>query len=684
MSHVKVWRVILAALSVTFLAVAVSAAEIHVAAQLGDLGRVRELLEGDPSLLEEKDEAGSTPLIVACSGGQMEVARYLIGIGADINAGDNEDSRAIHLAGVSGNTELIGYLLDLGMEVDTRDENGMTALLFAGYRGQKKAVEYLISRGADIGAATNGGGTLMHAASYSGNMELLEMLLANGANADLPPDQYGNTPLAAAAARCREEVVRLLIEEGAPIEPAYGGANSPMLAAAWLGCNSVIEMLIGSGGRVDVVDEGGGIPLDVAAIAGHGETVKLLVDNGADVNHRAGNGKTPLLWASHSGNTEIVEFLLSKGALQNIADDEGTTPLIEAAQEGHAESVALLLAAGADVDARQPQKGWTALHFAATCGYGDIAEMLIEAGAEVDVKDNGGMTPVYYASLYGNRSAAGCLEAHKCKSVKCENNFGSCKQLTTNMKEGEAYVWYLGHSGWAVRTKSSLMVFDCSETGRKPDEPCISNGYIVPREVAGLNVTVFASHAHADHYSKHILGWRGAIDGIDYVMGFPCDDLDDYILALPGKTLEHEGMKISTIESNDSGVGFLVEVDGVRLFHAGDHANRKRDFSGPYTGEINRLANDSGNIDLAFLPVTGCGFGDQEAVKLGVFYALKKLEPAFFFPMHGGKRSARYAEYEKEAREMGFKSRTVCAEGPGARFHFARDEDGTFVLSMRE
>ena len=144
-----------------------------------------------------------------------------------------------------------------------------------------------------------------------------------------------------------------------------------------------------------------------------------------------------------------------------------------------------------------------------------------------------------------------------------------------------------------------------------------------------MNVTVFASHVHGDHYSKHILEWQGKIDGLDYVMGFPCEDMEDYILAGPRETLEHEGMRIATIESNDSGVGFLVEVDGVRIFHAGDHANRLRDFSGPYCAEIDYLAGNFGDIDLAFMPVSGCGFGDQEAVKMGVFYALEKLDPKY-------------------------------------------------------
>jgi L-ascorbate metabolism protein UlaG (beta-lactamase superfamily) len=379
-----------------------------------------------------------------------------------------------------------------------------------------------------------------------------------------------------------------------------------------------------------------------------------------------------------------VGKLLEKGAETDVAGDDGVTPLILTVREGHSEAAALLIDAGAEVNAAEKQRGWTALHLASACGYSDIAGRLMDAGADVDLKDNGGMTPVYFASKYGNRSSADCLKAHGCKPVKCEKNFGSCNQLTNTMKNGEAYVWYLGHSGWAVRTKNRLLVFDCWENGRKPDEPSISNGYIVPDEVAGLNVAVFATHTHGDHYSKHILEWKDMIEGVDYIMGFQCDDLDDYVYAPPRESLELEGMKISTIESNDSGVGFLVEVDGVTIFHAGDHANRQRDFSGPYTAEIDYLADGFDSIDLAFLPVSGCGFGDQEAVKKGVFYALEKLDPAVFFPMHNGKHPTRYEEYRKETAELGFTCETACAAAPGDRFHFGRRKDGTAVVTAQK
>ena len=49
-------------------------------------------------------------------------------------------------------------------------------------------------------------------------------------------------------------------------------------------------------------------------------------------------------------------------------------------------------------------------------------------------------------------------------------------------------------------------------------------------------------------------------------------------------------MTVRTIESNDSGVGFVVEADGVVIFHPGDHANRVAGTLEGYREEIDRLA----------------------------------------------------------------------------------------------
>ncbi|HUV37347.1 MAG TPA: ankyrin repeat domain-containing protein [Patescibacteria group bacterium] len=649
-----------------------AAGEIHKAADSGDLAAVRDLLEKDAALLESRDGDGSTPLHIACIKGHLDLARYLLGEGADPLAGDNENSTPLHVAAIGGNTAVTQLFLDRNIDVDIRDDNGMTPLLFAGNRGQREMIDFLLSKGADINARDTSGGAMIHAASYSGNVDLLSSLIAGGADVNVGPDRYGNTPLAGATYRCHTDAARFLLDNGADPNPTGENVQLPLEIACIRNCEETLALLLEKGARADGIGNKTGGPIISAALEGRTSLVRTLVDHGADVNVRTEFGWTPLNAAAHSGDPEIITMLLDRGADPSVTRDDGATPLMAAVSKGHSEAARILAARGSDLSAADRSYGWTALHCAAIRGYADIAEDLIAAGADVNAKDADGKTPLYYASKHGNAGCADCLKNHEGKAGTCEENYAPSKQLGMQIKDGEAYVWHLGHSGWAVKTKNNLLVFDCWESGRKPDEPGIANGVLTPDEMAGRNVTVFVSHAHGDHYFPQIMEWKESVPGIRYVFGFEPEDVENYVFAGPRRMVTVGDLKIATIESNDSGVGFLVETDGVRIFHAGDHANRQRDFSGPYCAEIDYLANDFGTIDIAFLPVSGCGFGDQVAVKMGVFYALEKLGPAVFVPMHSGDNTITYRDYADETAEKGLKTAVAAAKSRGDRFHYRR------------
>ncbi|MGB8806254.1 MAG: ankyrin repeat domain-containing protein, partial [Candidatus Rickettsiella isopodorum] len=54
---------------------------LHVAAALGDLNAVRNLVTKDSSLMENKNKYGSTPLHYATWEGQLKSVEYLVGQG---------------------------------------------------------------------------------------------------------------------------------------------------------------------------------------------------------------------------------------------------------------------------------------------------------------------------------------------------------------------------------------------------------------------------------------------------------------------------------------------------------------------------------------------------------------------------------------------------------------------------
>ncbi|NIM51288.1 MAG: hypothetical protein GTO22_18895, partial [Gemmatimonadales bacterium] len=89
----------------------------------------------------------------------------------------------------------------------------------------------------------------------------------------------------------------------------------------------------------------------------------------------------------------------------------------------------------------------------------------------------------------------------------------------------QATVWYLRHSGWAVRVGDALLVFDYQESLGMEDVTdatprTLENGLIDPAEISDLDVFVFVSHAHGDHYDPVIFEWQGEIERLTYFIGW--------------------------------------------------------------------------------------------------------------------------------------------------------------------
>jgi ankyrin repeat protein len=81
--------------------------------------------------------SGATPLHMAVLADQREVARFLIGQGANINvpAQDEYGGTPLHWAAVLGRVEMARQLLDAGADVNADDNNGYTPLDSTAYEG---------------------------------------------------------------------------------------------------------------------------------------------------------------------------------------------------------------------------------------------------------------------------------------------------------------------------------------------------------------------------------------------------------------------------------------------------------------------------------------------------------------------------------------------------------------------
>ncbi len=100
---------------------------IHLAALQGHIDAIRQHIEAG-SNLDEKDQYGSSPLIIAATFGRTEVARALIDAGADTEVRNNDGATALHVAAFLCRTDIVKILLDNGADKSAANAAGRTAL----------------------------------------------------------------------------------------------------------------------------------------------------------------------------------------------------------------------------------------------------------------------------------------------------------------------------------------------------------------------------------------------------------------------------------------------------------------------------------------------------------------------------------------------------------------------------
>lgn len=238
-------------------------------------------------------------------------------------------------------------------------------------------------------------------------------------------------------------------------------------------------------------------------------------------------------------------------------------------------------------------------------------------------------------------------------------------QSENELKEREAEVWHLGHSGWAIKTKNHLLIFDYCGWGRTVTNPAKTFG------AENRDLFVFVSHMHRDHFDPNIFEWQKVNKNIQYILGWKVSQDQKLISMGPREKKRVRNIEILTIKSTDMGVGFLVKVDDLVVFHAGDFENGEGLWEA-YVKEVGFIRENADAVDLAFIPVAR----DKEEwwtySNNGSFYLIEKLSPKAVFPMHALGQEQFYREFANEAVKRKYGISICCAEKPGDRFFYQK------------
>lgn len=245
----------------------------------------------------------------------------------------------------------------------------------------------------------------------------------------------------------------------------------------------------------------------------------------------------------------------------------------------------------------------------------------------------------------------------------------------TRPQSGSIAVWWLGQSGFLLKSPSGVLIADpyLSESlttkYARTDKPHVrmTAAPVLGEELRGVDV-VLASHKHSDHLDPEtapviLEASPGARLVVPRALVAHAESLGiepERITGIDvGEALEIGGFRVRAIPSAHEGLdtdasghhlylGFVVEVEGLRLYHSGDGVD--------YEGLAVNLG--PGPFDVMFLPINGRdpsrgvpgNMSAGEAVDLA-----GRVRPRFVVPHHYDMftfNTVPVGEFEAEARRL--------------------------------
>ena len=132
----------------------------------GNLRLIKICIEKKPEYINKLNDRGSTPLMIACSGGHTKLAAYLINKGTKVNQVNFHGQTALHFAVWGKSTNCAKILILANIDINKQDNKGKTPIHIAICQKQIELVQYLIMQKADLNITDNLGKTPLHYASF--------------------------------------------------------------------------------------------------------------------------------------------------------------------------------------------------------------------------------------------------------------------------------------------------------------------------------------------------------------------------------------------------------------------------------------------------------------------------------------------------------------------------------------
>ncbi|XP_074895480.1 ankyrin repeat domain-containing protein 17 isoform X5 [Buteo buteo] len=385
--------------------------------------------------LEEVNDEGYTPLMEAAREGHEEMVALLLGQGANINAQTEETQEtALTLACCGGFLEVADFLIKAGADIEL---GCSTPLMEAAQEGHLELVKYLLAAGANVHATTATGDTALTYACENGHTDVADVLLQAGADLE-HESEGGRTPLMKAARAGHVCTVQFLISKGANVNRTTANNDHTVLSLACAGGHlAVVELLLAHGADPTHRLKDGSTMLIEAAKGGHTSVVCYLLDYPNNLLSAPPPDATQLTPPSHDLNraprvpVQALPMVVPPQEPDKPPANVATTlPIRNKAVSGRASAMSntpthsiatsvsqpqtptpspiispsamLPIYPAIDIDAQTESNHDTALTLACAGGHEELVQTLLERGANIEHRDKKGFTPLILAATAGH------------------------------------------------------------------------------------------------------------------------------------------------------------------------------------------------------------------------------------------------------------------------------------------
>ncbi len=275
---------------------------LYYAASCGLFDLTKHLIAEHPQHVNARVGRNKSPLAAALCNRHTQVAELLHQHGAVLHIGCQRRT-LLHAASKDGLVDVAQWLLNIGADANPQQDDHRTPLHLAAANGHLELVRTLLGHSGDVNAAaTEDNSTPLHEASKGGHVDIVRLLIQDGADASADLQRL----LLLASSSGSAKTVQHFIELGADVHACDQSHSTPLhLASSLSSWRSVeaVELLVEHGADVHVRDGNHSTPLHLASSSPwSAKAVELLIEHGADVHARDGSHSTPLHLASSSSS----------------------------------------------------------------------------------------------------------------------------------------------------------------------------------------------------------------------------------------------------------------------------------------------------------------------------------------------------------------------------------------------